>query len=121
MYGQERRVYQRGSHFNIDARVSDDGQNWKEAHISDLSSGGLQLHTDSLLQKGDMLWFDLVIHGFFSEFEIKVKGIIRREIKGDSQHLYGVSFMDLSPDQKIRIDENVLNDRPVGGAPYMMD
>lgn len=121
MYQENRRAYQRGLHFHIDAKISTDGIIWTEAFISDLSSGGLQLHSDTCYQKDDILWFDLMIQGFFTEFEVKVKGIVRREHMREKQHIYGISFLDLSPELKIRIDENVMNDRPVGGASYLSD
>ena len=117
----DKRSYQRGEHFYIDARVSRDQIRWRKAIINNLSSGGLQLMTDESFAVGDKLWFDLTIQGFFSEFDMKVNGEIRNEKKIDGKNAYGVVFLNLSHDKKILIDENIKNDRPVGGAPYNYD
>lgn len=113
---QERRLYQRGSHFYTLAKISNDKKTWKEIGIADLSSGGLQLYTDDLYKIGDLVWFHLLVQGFFSEFEFDVQGAIKREKLHDGHHIYGVSFVGLSEDLKIVIDENVRNDRPIGGS-----
>jgi len=117
----ERRHYQRGEHFYIEAKTSRDQIRWKKASIRNLSSGGLQLLTDEKHDVGEKLWFDLVIQGFFSVLETRVKGEIRNETKIEEQNAYGVVFLDMSHDKKILIDENIKNDRPVGGAPYSFD
>jgi len=121
MNGQDKRAHQRGAHFHIAAKISRDRKRWKEAEIDNLSSGGLQLHTDDIFNPGDTLWFDLHIQGFFSEIQIKVQGLIRRKEVKDQRHVYGVSFNGLSQDLGIFIDENIQNDRPIGGSPYLLD
>ncbi len=114
------RLYQRGTHFAIDAGFStDDGVNWKSARVTDLSSGGLMLETDNFLGKGEEIWLDLNIRGFFNEFDFKVKAAVIRMTGGDPRYFYGVTFKNLPPDIAVRIDENVKNDRPVEGTPYL--
>jgi len=117
----ERRLYQRGDHFYIEAKFSRDQIRWKKATISNLSSGGLFLIAEERFEVGDHLWVDLIVQGFFSSFETKVKSEIRNEKKINGHYGYGIVFLDLSHDKKIIIDENIKNDRPVGGAPYSLD
>lgn len=118
----DRRTYKRGTHFSCGARISDDGgTHWQCAEIYDLSSGGLKLKSHNDYETGDMLLFALTIQGFLSEFDLQVQGIIRRKDKVLAHFLYGIAFMDLSMDVKIRIDENVRNDRPVERGYYEAD
>lgn len=115
------RAYSRGQHLNCDARVSRDGTSWVPADIHNVSSGGLKLDSPTEYQKGEVLWFDLVFHGFLSDFEVKAQGEIRHVSQYGASYHYGVAFIGLSPDTKIRIDENVKLDRPVSGGSYHAD
>ena len=119
MYNQ--RAYNRGSHFNGEAQVSSDGDNWQQADVSDISSGGLMFCSPTEYAVGDRLWFDLVIRGFLSKFEVKSLGEVRRKIEHGKVFDYGIAFKGLSPEKKIQIDENVRNDRPVTGDGYEVD
>lgn len=113
-----RRSYSRGSHFNCTVHVSLDGIKWHHARASDLSSGGLKLASTVDYEAGQTLWFDLVIESFLSEFKCKTKGIVRRKQVFPNDNMYGIQFMDISDDIRIRIDENVRADRPISGNPY---
>jgi Tfp pilus assembly protein PilZ len=115
------RVYARGDHFSTEVKVSRDGFQWKKAMAGELSSGGLSLFTKNEYQVGDELWFDLKVSGFMSEFEVKTQGCIRRKNRTEEGAFeYGVSFIGLSQELKIRIDENVHNDRPISGGSYSL-
>ncbi len=118
MDGYNQRAYSRGQHFAYDGTVSVDGETWEKADISDLSSGGLKLVTKANHTQGDELWFDLVIYGFMSEFQVKVPGKICRKTDVAGKYQYGIEFIGLSQDTKIRIDANVHNDRPVEKKEY---
>lgn len=115
------REYSRASHFGFEVLVCKDKANWHEARVSDLSSGGLKLHTHKDYEQGETLWFDLIIHGFMSEFTVVVQGSIQRKTKEKKDFVYGIKFLNLSQDIKIRIDENVHNDRPIGKTRYEND
>lgn len=116
-----RRNYQRGSHFVCSAIVRSEGRGWHAAEIFDLSSGGLMLKSAEEFSSGDQLWFDLTIQGFLSEFSVMVKGIVRRKNTYTNEYVYGIEFLNLDQDTKIRIDENVMRDRPVGRDTYQSD
>ena len=118
----KKRAYARANHFNLTARVSKDKFIWKKAAATELSSGGLELRTKIEYAVGDVLWLDLTVQGFLSEFSFKAEATIRRT-KGfiGGEHIYGVSFNNLTDDVRIRIDENVRNDRPAGGDAYEND
>jgi len=118
MNEEERRAYQRSNHFYTVAKISSDEKVWKEVEIVDLSSGGLQMYTPDIYQTGDILWFHLKVQGFFSEFEIKAQGKVRRLQLNDNSNLYGIAFIGLRHDLEILLDENVRNDRPFGRNPY---
>lgn len=113
-----RRSYSRGSHFNCTVRISPNGIKWHHARASDLSSGGLKLASRVDYEAGQTLWFDLVIEGFLTEFKCKTKGIVRRKQVLPNDNMYGIEFIGLSDDVRIRIDESVHADRPVMGDSY---
>ena len=117
----DKRTYARGEHFHIEAKTSRDKARWKKVTINNLSSGGLQLLTEDKYEIGDKIWFDLVVQGFFSQFEARVQGEIRNARVIEHWNAYGVVFLDLSHDKKIMIDENIHNDRPIEGNPYSYD
>lgn len=117
----DKRSYSRASHIDCDVKVSQDKAKWRDANVSDLSSGGLKLKTHVEYEEGSVLWFDLCLNGFMSEFEVMVKGIVRHKSRGQTRFHYGIQFVELSPDIKIRIDENVHLDRPVEGGLYNND
>ena len=114
----ENHIDRMGGHFHIEARISGDNINWRGAHINSLSSRGLHLLTDKPYEKGDLIYFDLVVHGFFSEFEVRVSGVVRQAHEKEGHCVYTVIFLNLSPDLQIRIDENIKRDRPLGGGLY---
>lgn len=116
-----RRKYQRGTHFNLTVGVSLDNLKWYKARASDLSSGGLSLLSEHDYSIGDTMWFDLRIEGFLSEFEVKTKGTVRRKEHFANENVYGIEFIGLPPDIKIRIDESVRADRPVEHGSYEID
>jgi hypothetical protein len=119
MYDQ--RAYARGSHFNGSVQVSADGETWQPAEVSDVSSGGLKFRSVTDYPEGATLWFDLVLEGFLSRFEVKTEGRIRRKAVHGSVFRYGIAFRDLSPATKIQIDENIRGDRPITGDGYEAD
>ena len=121
MSTSDQRAYSRGSHLNGRVSVSQDGDEWGNADVSDVSSGGLKLFTTAEYAVGDVLWFDIVLQSFMSEFEVRTKGEIRRKVPYGSGYNYGIAFKGLTPDKKIQIDENVRNDRPVEGNEYEVD
>ncbi|GMO11952.1 MAG: hypothetical protein Ta2A_21210 [Treponemataceae bacterium] len=120
--GTNKRVYARSTHFNLIVRVSKDKFIWKKANATELSSSGLELRTPAEHEVGTVLWLDLTVQGFLSEFSFKAEATIRRN-KGlvGGEHIYGMSFNKLPEDLRIRIDENVKNDRPAGGDAYSAD
>jgi len=107
----ERRVYQR-SKFDCDAKVSADGFAWKRIEVRDLSSGGLQMYLADDYEIGAKLWFDLILYGISTQFEVKVQGTVRRKDKTQHYQVYGISFINVPPDTKIRIDETIHKMRP---------
>jgi len=107
----ERRVYQR-SKFDCDARVSSDGFAWKRFEVRDLSSGGLQMHLADEYEIGAKLWFDLTLYGVSTQFDVKVQGVVRRRDKTPLYYVYGICFIDVPQDTKIRIDESIRKMRP---------
>lgn len=115
------RLYQRGSHWGGRAKVSANGENWQNAEVADVSSGGLKFFSGVEYAEGDVLWFDLVLEGFLSEIAVKARGEVRRKIPYGGRFQYGIRFKDLSPEKKIQIDENIRNDRPVAGGTYEAD
>jgi hypothetical protein len=61
---------------------------------------------------GAKLWFDLILYGISTQFEVKVKGTVKRKDKTQHYNIYGIAFNDVPPDIKIRIDETIHRMRP---------
>ncbi len=114
MQQNEKRVYQRGDHFHCTAKISEDGKKWVKVKIEDMSSGGLLLKSEKEYQKGDTLWFDVFIEGFFSEFNVKTQGEVRRVQHTGTEYAHGIAFIGMDKDTKIRIDENVQSVKRLG-------
>ncbi|GHU80170.1 hypothetical protein FACS1894191_4770 [Clostridia bacterium] len=122
MQDYNRRNYNRGTHFSCTAKISADEKRWASAKVDDLSSGGLSLESKKDYNVGDSLWLDLHIEAFMiSPFDAKVRGIIRRKQAFPDHMVYGIQFLDLRQELKIRIDESVRADRPVSGGAYEDD
>lgn len=117
----DNREYQRGEHLNCTVKVSVDGKHYKPGEVSDISSGGLALISTDKYNVGDKLFFELNIESFFSEFLVMTEGKIMRRTDLPEYFLYGIKFVGLSEDMKIRIDMNVVKDRMVESNPYTMD
>jgi hypothetical protein len=115
------RAYQRGGHLQGEVKISRDNVKWADVEIMDIGSGGLLFKTSDVYKIGESLSFDLNIRGFFSEFNLQCTGTIRNEKSMGGHNYYGIAFTCLDPDKKIIIDENVVNDRPLGGNPYNPD
>lgn len=116
-----KRAYIRSNDLDDEIKVSVDGNKWKIATVTDISSGGLKLVDAAEYNTGDTLWFDITIRSVLSEFEIMVRGVVRRKALQAGNYVYGIAFVGLSQDKKIRIDESIRNDRPVGGERYHAD
>jgi hypothetical protein len=116
--GPSKRSYSRGTHFNCTIRISPNGEEWHHARATDLSSGGLKLTSTVVYEVDQTLWFDIIIEGFLTEFECKTQGIVRRKQVLPNDNVYGIEFVGLNEDIRIRIDESVRADRPVSGTPH---
>ncbi|MCL1822808.1 MAG: PilZ domain-containing protein [Oscillospiraceae bacterium] len=109
MEGSNRRSYKRDTNFCTDAKVSLDGRIWHSATVYDISAGGLKFVTNIIFDMDENLWFDLDIPEFLSKHQMKLQGVIRRqEDEENEQFVYGVSFINISPDIQIGIDENIM-------------
>lgn len=117
----DKREYQRGEHLNCTVKVSVDGKNYKSGEVSDISSGGIALISTDKYNVGDKLFFELLIEGFLSEFLVMTEGKIMRCTALPEYYLYGIKFIGLSEDMKIRIDMNIVKDRMVESNPYTTD
>lgn len=116
-----KRAYQRGSHFNGRVRISKDGETWHHANVGDVSSGGLKLYSSVDYSEGEILWFDMVLEGFLTEIKVQTQGEVRRKSPYAGKYQYGIRFKGISPAKAVQIDENVRNDRPVSGGSYEAD
>ena len=103
----DRRVYQRSHSFNGDAFISEDGVTWVDVRINNMSSGGLRFLYTVGFEVGKELFLDIRIRDYFTEFEVKTKGIIRNVEKAGRDHVYGVKFTSIGHDARIRIDEAI--------------
>ena len=115
------RLYQRGNHWDGRAKVSRDARCWERVYVVDVSSGGMHFCVETEFEKGESIWVDLTLGGFFSEIDIKVKGIIRRKASRGKNFCYGLAFVELAAEKQVQIDENIRNDRPVEGGGYEVD
>ena len=117
-----KRQYRRSEHMEIDVKVSSNGRNWEKVQAVDLSSGGIRFMTSKIYALNANMRFDITVYNFLAEFGFKVQGEIKSVNKDEENiYRYGVQFLDLDENTKIRIDENVINDRPLGKHPYDSD
>ncbi len=121
MQQYNRRNYQRGKHLHCNVEVSSDNKIWYKANTTDVSSGGLSLQTTQVYEVGDSLQFSLEVESFLSQFTVKTEGKVRRKEIFAKEYIYGIEFINLHQDIKIRIDESVLADRPIGRETYEND
>lgn len=110
MMHNDNRAYQRSEHLNCKIKVSVDGRNYKPGEVSNISSGGLTLISADEYREGEKLFIELNIAGFLTEFLVITEGKILRRTNLPEYFLYGVKFMGLSEDMKIRIDMNIVNE-----------
>jgi hypothetical protein len=109
----ERRTYRRSALIKCDAKISKDSQKWEEASVIDISSNGFQMIASDIYEIGELLFFEMKIYGFLSEFNVNINGVVRRKIpKEGGNASYGISFQNLAPDIKIRIDESIIKNNP---------
>ena len=118
MLGYNNRSYARISNWNIDAKLSEDGNQWFDANVIDIAASGLFFLTDRPYAEGDSLWFDMLIDPKIIEvhkkIKLKVKAIIRSD-RGVKNNLraFGAEFIEISDSDTIRLDEliRVTNER----------
>jgi hypothetical protein len=107
----ERRAYQRSA-LHCDAKVSADGRDWTPFEVRDLSSSGLRMELEADYEPGVKLFFDIVLYGLSTQFDVKVTGLVRRKHHAGHYYVYGVAFTGVTPDLRIRIDETINHMRP---------
>jgi len=109
----ERRSYIRDNYFYSGATVRVKGGHKHKVTVFDFSAGGVKFRAEKDLgfAIGDVMDFDTIIGSFpkFAETQIATPVKIRRVIPEDGgQVSYGASFMEISPELRIRIDEIIL-------------
>lgn len=107
----ERRFYQRTAP-HCDAKYSVDGKKWVEFNVADISSGGLQMHAADEFELNDRVLFDIILYGLSSELEFRAEGAVRRKSHAKHYYVYGISFVNMSNNIKIHIDEMIIHMRP---------
>lgn len=117
----ENRSYQRGSHLDLEIRVSIDGIEYIDAKAKDISSGGINLISDIKYTAGDKLFLIIILNGFMTEFKFDAIGVIKHISPYRKGFSYGVQFIGLDEQLKIRLDQNVIKDRIVESEPYIND
>lgn len=115
MDGFDKRAYQRTDHVDTRVRVSRDSECWVDVEAVDISSGGLAFKTDEDFDEGQMIWLDLELSGFLSEYELVTEGKVLHKAALGGRFQYGLSMPKLQEHEKIRLDEMVKGDRPVLG------
>ena len=110
MLSYNNRSYARISNWNIDAKISEDGSTWFDAHVVDIAASGLFFLTDKPYNEGAVLWFDMSIDPKIIEvrnrIKMKVKAVIRSD-RGVKNNLraFGAEFTEISDSDTIRLDE----------------
>jgi len=106
----DKRAYMRDSFFSSNSAVSKDKKHWKSIKIDDFSAQGFRFHSAEEFNKGDVLWFDLSASNIFSDFKLRVQGVVRHRERedGESEYTYGTQFCQLSHDKEIHIDEIIM-------------
>jgi len=105
---EKRRAYIRDNYLNSDAEISADGVKKTRAVVSDISAGGLRFRANEEFKNGDVLHLKMTIGELPREININVQIKIRRVEPSDGETFYSVSFVDLSPELRIQLDEMIL-------------
>ncbi len=114
-----KRAYKRSNHLVCDAKIQKKDGTWQKIDVEDLSSGGAKLYTRYECEENQLLEIDIKVNAFFSEFRVKTIAQVRNKTTlKDGGFQYGVVFINMEKNMKIRIDENVHKDRPIAGNDY---
>jgi hypothetical protein len=106
-----RRGYVRTDNFSVDAKTSENGNDWHDVTVPNIAAGGLLFETDYVHKEGDPLWFNLLIDpriAIVIPVSVRAKGVIKNERGTHSgKNVYAVEFIEISSDDQIRMDELV--------------
>ena len=117
----ERRVYRRGTHVECEGRISVDSRNWIDIKANNISSGGMSFKSKIIFAKDDALYCKLTVNHLLTSFSFECNGIIASVQNLASGNLYGVRFVDVDKDMKIRIDENISAITPITRGGYTQE
>jgi c-di-GMP-binding flagellar brake protein YcgR len=100
------------SEWNVNGQSSIDRLKWEDIAVSNFAEGGLKFITTNVFKQGDQLWLRLHICDYMNividDFRFETKAEIRNiQDMDNNKYAYGVRFLDLSPNIKIRMDELV--------------
>lgn len=99
----------RTDNFTVLAKISTDIKIWTDISVSDISSGGLLFRSDRLFEKGETVWFDLLVKPMAlisrSPRRIRVQGEVlhSRGIRGNMS-FFAAKFEKMTPSSEAELD-----------------
>jgi hypothetical protein len=106
-----KRDYVRTNNFSIDAKISEDGQEWYSVKVPNVAAGGLIFLTEREYKPGDVLTFEMRIDPriiIVIPINMKFKGTVKSDRgQEDGKNMYAVVYSEISNDDQIRLDELV--------------
>ena len=79
---------------------------WHEATLTDLSAGGLRFTTDEPVELGVQLEFELRLSIRQAPFVLRGR-VASEQLLSAASTEYGVALVDLSPEERVEVDELV--------------
>jgi len=92
--------------WDMEAKISGDGQTWIDAELLDISAGGLAFKTDKAYNPKDALWLDVYINPKMlavSDIHINAKGRVMGIRSVGGAYAASVEFTEIPRDTQSRL------------------
>ena len=99
-----KRTYPRCSIFGDGDMVISNGKKLP-VKVKDMSASGCMITSDYELQMNELIHLSIHFTGIAQENNISVKGKVVRKEAVSNSFTYGIEILDLSPKQRVEIDE----------------
>lgn len=107
---KEKRNCKRSTSVICKVFVSDDRILWEEVDLKDISACGLQFMSNNRYAINDLLYINLHVYNFSSEFCMMIEGHITRVNQNNVPLIYGFQFSNLEKYTRVQLDE-LINSR----------
>ena len=101
---QEKRISVRTDLLGVEARVSNDGENWTQIHARDISDSGMGFTADKELAAGAQLTLEGLVSDHVKRLDLGCEmGIIFAGKTPEGKFLYGGKFLNFTKQQQTEL------------------